>query len=154
MESEQLEQTQEAVLTKVIVFQLNEEEFAIDVRRIQSIEKVKDITRIPGASPAIIGVMNLRGIITPVIEVRTLFQLDAKEMNERTRILVLVREEYEAGLIVDGANNVMDIDLSSMEASPESAGHRKNEYVDGVIMIEGRLITMLDLDKLIAPLIK
>lgn len=154
MEPEQLEHTEEAVLTKVIVFQLNEEEFAIDVRRIQSIEKVKSITRIPGSAAAIVGVMNLRGIITPVIEVRTLFQIQGREMDEHTRILVLVREEFEAGLIVDGANDVMDIDLNRMEAPPESSGHRKNEYVDGVIMVDGRLITVLDLDKLITPLIK
>lgn len=134
---------------KVIIFQLKDEEYAIEVDFIQSIERMQPVTRIPGVEAYINGVMNLRGVITPVIDLRKRFGIENKEFDEATRILVLNKEGNELGFIVDGANDVMDIPASKIEPTPEVVGGVAEEYLRGVIKLENRLFTLLHLDKIL-----
>ncbi|RSL32295.1 purine-binding chemotaxis protein CheW [Salibacterium salarium] len=134
---------------KVIVFQLKEEEYAMEVDYIQSIERMQSVTRIPGVESYIIGVMNLRGIITPVIDLRKRFNIERFEYDEATRILVLNKDDNEIGFIVDGANDVMDIPVSEIEPTPEVVGGVAEEYLRGVVKLEDRLFTLLHLDKIL-----
>ncbi|MGY4689436.1 chemotaxis protein CheW [Salibacterium sp. K-3] len=134
---------------KVIVFQLKEEEYAIEVDDVQSIEKMQTVTRIPGVEPYIVGVMNLRGIITPVIDLRKRFGIESSSYDEATRILVLKRDNSEIGFIVDGANDVMDIALTDIEPTPEVVGGVAEEYLRGVVKFEDRLFTLLHIDKIL-----
>ncbi|MDQ0298723.1 purine-binding chemotaxis protein CheW [Salibacterium salarium] len=134
---------------KVIVFQLKEEEYAMEVDYIQSIERMQSVTRIPGVESYIIGVMNLRGIITPVIDLRKRFNIERFEYDDATRILVLNKDDNEIGFIVDGANDVMDIPVSEIEPTPEVVGGVAEEYLRGVVKLEDRLFTLLHLDKIL-----
>ncbi|MFD2705146.1 chemotaxis protein CheW [Salibacterium lacus] len=134
---------------KVIVFQLKDEEYAIEVDDVQSIEKMQAVTRIPGVEPYIIGVMNLRGVITPVMDLRKRFELESRPYDEATRILVLKRDNNDIGFIVDGANDVMDIAASNIEPTPEVVGGVAEEYLRGVIKLEDRLFTLLHIDKIL-----
>ncbi|SFP74889.1 chemotaxis protein CheW [Salibacterium halotolerans] len=134
---------------KVIVFQLKDEEYAIEVNDVQSIEKMQTVTRIPGVEPYIIGVMNLRGIITPVLDLRKRFGLESRDYDEATRILVLKRDNSDIGFIVDGANDVMDIAASNIEPTPEVVGGVAEEYLRGVVKLEDRLFTLLHIDKIL-----
>ncbi|SFM06840.1 chemotaxis protein CheW [Salibacterium qingdaonense] len=134
---------------KVIVFQLKDEEYAIEVDDVQSIEKMQAVTRIPGVEPYIIGVMNLRGVITPVMDLRKRFELESRPYDEATRILVLKRDNSDIGFIVDGANDVMDIAASNIEPTPEVVGGVAEEYLRGVIKLEERLFTLLHIDKIL-----
>ncbi|RSL32709.1 chemotaxis protein CheW [Salibacterium salarium] len=134
---------------KVIVFQLKEEEYAMEVDYIQSIERMQPITRIPGVESFIVGVMNLRGVITPVIDLRKRFNIESMEYNEATRILVLNKDNSEIGFIVDGANDVMDIPASKIEPTPEVVGGVAEEYLRGVVKLEDRLFTLLHIDKVL-----
>ena len=83
---------------KVIVFQLMDMEYAINVDVVQSIEKVISITRVPKTPPYVKGVINLRGIVTPIVDLRERFGLDSKEMDDSTRIIIVTFEEYDVGL--------------------------------------------------------
>ncbi|WP_018921595.1 chemotaxis protein CheW [Salsuginibacillus kocurii] len=134
---------------KVIVFQLKDEEYAIEVDYVQSIERMQTVTRIPKVSPYIIGVMNLRGIITPVIDLRKRFGIEEKKYDETTRILVLSKDNIELGLIVDSANDVIDIPAEKIEPTPEVVGSVEEEYLRGVIKLDRRLFTLLNLDKVL-----
>ncbi len=134
---------------KVIVFQLQDEEYAIEVDYIQSIERMMPITRIPRTYPFVSGVMNLRGVITPVINLRKRFGLEAKPYDEETRILVISKDNIELGFIVDSANDVIDIPVDKIEPTPEVVGGIEAEYLRGVVKVDQRLFTLLDLDKVI-----
>ncbi|PSL43949.1 purine-binding chemotaxis protein CheW [Salsuginibacillus halophilus] len=134
---------------KVIVFQLKDEEYAIEVDHVQSIERMQTVTRIPRVSAHIIGVMNLRGVITPVVDLRRRFGLEEKAYDEATRILVLSKDNIELGLIVDGANDVIDITTGDIEPTPEVVGGVEEEYLRGVVKLEDRLFTLLNLDKVL-----
>ncbi|MCM3715138.1 chemotaxis protein CheW [Halalkalibacter oceani] len=134
---------------KVIVFQLGDEEYAIEVDYVQSIERMQPVTRIPRTFPFVTGVMNLRGVITPIINLRKRFGLEDKSFDESTRILVIAKDELEIGVIVDGANDVLDIPLEKIEPTPEVVGGVEAEYLRGVVKLDNRLFTLLNLEKVI-----
>ena len=136
---------------KVIVFQLMDKEYAIKVDVVQSIEKVLSITRVPKTPSYVKGVINLRGVVTPIVDLRERFGLDLKEMDDSTRIIIVTLEEYEVGLIVDAANDVLDIPVESIEPQPEVVGSIESDFISGVAKVEKRLLVMLNLDKVLEP---
>ncbi|MDE5412496.1 MAG: chemotaxis protein CheW [Bacillaceae bacterium] len=135
---------------KVIVFQLKDEEYAIEVEYIQSIERMQPVTRIPRTFHFITGVMNLRGVITPIIDLRKRFGIEPKKSDDATRILVISKDDIEIGFIVDGANDVIDIPIEKIEPTPEVVGGVEADYLRGVVKLENRLFTLLNIDKVIA----
>jgi purine-binding chemotaxis protein CheW len=135
---------------KMIVFQLNHEEYGISVDKVRSIEKIQAITRVPGTEPFVKGVINLRGIVTPIIDLRTRFDMQQEPFSDSSRIIVAVLDLYEVGLIVDAANDVIDLEMDEIEPAPEVVGAVKADYVEGVAKIDRRLIIILDLNKVLA----
>jgi purine-binding chemotaxis protein CheW len=135
---------------KMIVFQLNHEEYGISVDKVRSIEKIQAITRVPGTEPFVKGVINLRGIVTPIIDLRTRFDMQQEPFSDSSRIIVAVLDQYEVGLFVDAANDVIDLEMDEIEPAPEVVGAVKADYVEGVAKIDRRLIIILDLNKVLA----
>ncbi|MET3318416.1 UNVERIFIED_ORG: purine-binding chemotaxis protein CheW [Peribacillus simplex] len=132
---------------KVIVFQIKDKEYAIPVDKVSGIEKLLHITRVPKAVQLVKGVINLRGVITPIIDLRVRFGLEELEYNDSTRIIVVILDDMEVGLIVDFANDVLDIPVDSIEPQPEVVGHSASEYISGVAKIEKRLLVLINLEK-------
>ncbi|TXC91937.1 purine-binding chemotaxis protein CheW [Metabacillus litoralis] len=130
---------------KVIVFQLKDEEYGIPVEQVRSIEKVQHITRVPKTSSYIKGVINLRGVVTPIIDLRRRFDLEEVENSDSTRMIIVSREDIEVGFIVDAANDVIDINQDLIEPAPEVVGSVQAEYIQGVAKLDKRLIVMIDL---------
>ncbi|MEK3935059.1 chemotaxis protein CheW [Sporosarcina sp. FSL W7-1349] len=143
---------QEQKEMKVIVFQLMDKEYAIGVDVVQSIEKLLSITRVPKTPSYVKGVINLRGVVTPIVDLRDRFGLELKEMDDSTRIIIVSLEEFEVGLIVDAANDVLDIPLQSIEPQPEVVGTIESEFISGVAKVDKRLLVMLNLDKVLEPI--
>ena len=136
---------------KVIVFQLLDMEYAISVDIVQSIEKVLSITRVPKTPAYVKGVINLRGIVTPIVDLRERFGLASKEMDDSTRIIIVTLDEYDVGLIVDAANDVLDIPVNAIEPQPEVVGSVESDFISGVAKVEKHLLVMLNLDKVLEP---
>ncbi|CAH0181291.1 chemotaxis protein CheW [Peribacillus sp. YIM B13472] len=132
---------------KVIVFQIKDKEYAIPVDKVSGIEKLLHITRVPKAVKFVKGVINLRGVITPIIDLRVRFGFEEVEYDESTRIIVVILDGMEVGLIVDSANDVLDIPVESIEPQPEVVGHLAFEYISGVAKIEKRLLVLINLEK-------
>ena len=137
---------------KVIVFQLADKEYAIPVSHVKGIEKLMHITRVPKAERYVKGVINLRGVVTPVIDLRERFELPISGNEETTRIIIITLETMEVGFIVDSANDVLDIDASSIEQQPEVVGSLEEEFIAGVAKLDNRLLILLHLDKVLNPL--
>lgn len=134
---------------KYIVFGLEEEEYAIPVELVGAIERTLPITRVPGTPRFVKGVVNLRGVVTPVIDLKEKFKGQLIEFNEQTRIIVVHLKEITVGLIVDSANDVIDINKEQIEPSPETINTEVTDFIDGVVKMENRLFILLDLDKVI-----
>ncbi len=145
------EQIQQKAM-KAIIFELMDKEYAIEVDVVQSIERVISITRVPKTPSYVKGVINLRGVVTPIVDLRERFGLTPTDMNERTRIIIVSLEDYDVGLIVDSANDVIDIPVGSIEPQPEVVGTVESEFIAGVAKVENRLFVMLELSKVLAPL--
>jgi purine-binding chemotaxis protein CheW len=141
--------TSEAKEVKVIVFQLQDEEYGIPVHQVRSIEKMQHITRVPRTAPFVKGVINLRGVVTPIIDLRVRFELEEQAYTDSTRIIIVALDQMEVGLIVDAANDVIDIPVSLIEPRPEVVGNVEVEYITGVAKVDKRLIILLNLEKVL-----
>ncbi|MFC7685397.1 chemotaxis protein CheW [Ureibacillus sp. GCM10028918] len=136
---------------KVIVFQLADKEYAIPVSNVQGIEKLMHITRVPKTTSFVKGVINLRGVVTPLIDLRERFGIPVSNNEETTRIIIITLEEMEVGFIVDSANDVIDIPVTAIEAQPEVVGSNEEDFISGVAKLENRLLILLHLDKVLNP---
>lgn len=134
---------------KVIVFQLQDEEYALPVEYVSAIERIQPITRVPRAEEFVKGVINLRGVIIPIIDLRLRFGMVETELTEENRIIIVKKNGFEVGLIVDTASDVIDLALDEMEPNPEVVGSEAADYIDGVSKIEDRLLILLDLKKIL-----
>lgn len=134
---------------KLIVFQLVDKEYAIPVDQVRSIEKLEHITRVPRTPSYVKGVINLRGVVTPIIDLRSRFDITSSEPTESTRVIIVGLEDKEVGLIVDAANDVLDVEREMIEPSPEVVGVVEAEYIGGVVKQNKRLLILLHLDKIL-----
>ncbi|AWB44316.1 chemotaxis protein CheW [Paenibacillus sp. CAA11] len=135
---------------KVIVFKLGHEEYGIDVDKVQTIERITPITRVPKTYSFVKGVINLRGVVIPVIDLRGRFGLPEAEYTDQTRVIIVAVEDMEVGFIVDSANDVIDLDTDVIDSPPEVVGGIKAKYLHGVARIsEERLLIMLNLSEVL-----
>ncbi|WP_054028966.1 chemotaxis protein CheW [Bacillus sp. FJAT-28004] len=135
---------------KVIVFALGNEEYGIEVDKVRTIERLSPITRVPKTATFIKGVINLRGIVVPVIDLRGRFNLTETATTENSRIIVVSVADIEVGFIVDSANDVIDIDTDTIDLPPEIVGGIKAKYLRGIAKLgEGRLLIMLNLSEVL-----
>ncbi|GIP56526.1 chemotaxis protein CheW [Paenibacillus woosongensis] len=135
---------------KVIVFKLGEEEYGIEVDKVQTIERMMPITRVPKTYSFVKGVINLRGVVIPVIDLRGRFGLPETEYTDQTRIIIVAVNEMEVGFIVDSANDVMDLNSDVIDSPPDVVGGIKAKYLHGVARIsEERLLVMLNLSEVL-----
>ncbi|RDI47436.1 purine-binding chemotaxis protein CheW [Falsibacillus pallidus] len=137
---------------KVIVFQLADKEYAIPVGQVRSIEKMQHITRVPKTKGFVKGVINLRGVVTPIIDLNQRFNLGETEYSESTRIIIVAMDEMEVGFIVDAANDVLDLPADSIEPQPEVVGALEAEYLSGVAKLDKRLLILIKLENVLNPI--
>lgn len=137
---------------KVIVFQLADKEYAIPVSHVQGIEKLMHITRVPKTPGYVKGVINLRGVVTPIVDLRDRFSLPVTNDDEAARIIIITLEDMEVGFVVDSANDVLDIPISAIEQQPEVVGSLEEDFISGVAKLDKRLLILLHLDKVLNPL--
>jgi len=137
-------------ISKVIVFQLKDQQFGVDIQQVRSIEKLQEITKIPNTSDFIKGVINLRSEVIAIIDLRERLNINETDFTDHTRILIVSINEMQIGLIVDSATDVLDIDPSVIDPSPEIVGEIDVTYVKGVAKLENRLLILLDLERVLS----
>lgn len=134
---------------KHIIFRLKEQTFAVHVQQIVSIERALSLTKVPRTPDFLKGVTEMRGRMTPIIDLRERLDLGAVEITEQTRTLVVQVDEMQIGMIVDQATEVKDIPASLIKAAPKLVGEIKDTFLLGVATIDEELILLLDLEQII-----
>lgn len=135
---------------KVVVFALAHEEYGVEVEKIKTIERMQPMTRVPKTPEFVKGVINLRGVVTPVIDLRGRFGLAESEYTDNTRIIIVAVNDIEVGLIVDSANDVIDVDSDHIDDPPEIVGGIKAKYLRGIAKIgDNRLLVLLNLSEVL-----
>jgi purine-binding chemotaxis protein CheW len=130
-------------------FFLEREEYGVDVRLVQEIIRVSEITQVPRAPEFISGVINLRGRVIPVIDLKRKLGLGEFAPARASRIVVVKVRERLIGLLVDGASQVLKVPLSVIEAAPDEVVEIDENFIRGVAKLEGRLIILIDLPKVL-----
>jgi purine-binding chemotaxis protein CheW len=133
----------------LVTFFLSDEEYAVDVRLVQEIIRVSEITQVPRAPEFIKGVINLRGRIIPVIDLKRKLGLGEVEVGKQTRVVVVRLRERLIGLLVDGASQVLKVPVSTIEPAPEEVVEIDANYIRGVAKLAERLIILVDLPKIL-----
>jgi purine-binding chemotaxis protein CheW len=131
-------------------FFLDREEYGVDVRQVQEIRRMSEITSVPRAPEFVRGVINLRGRILPVLDLKRKLGLGEVEAGRATRIVVVRVGERLLGLLVDGASQVLKVAVSRIEPPPEEVLERGGDYIRGVAKLDDRLIILVDLERLLA----
>jgi len=134
---------------QVVAFQLGNEEYAVDILKVQEINRLLNITRVPRADEFIEGVVNLRGNIIPVINLHKKFNLAPAGEADDKRIIVFQFDEVKAGIMVDKVSEVLQIDTKNIEETAKVYTSIDAEIIRGVAKVDDRLLILLDLQKLL-----
>lgn len=143
-----LEQQEDTQHGRYLTFNVGEEVFGIEIEYVTEIIGMQPITQIPEIAEYIKGIINLRGKIIPVIDIRLKFKKDAIDYNDRTCIIVVDTSEIMVGLIVDQVSEVMSIDDEDVAPPPSSKTGIRNRYIKGVGKINDNVKLLLDCKKL------
>ncbi len=135
-------------------FFLNNEEYGIDILHVQSVQGWEPVTRVPNTPAFVMGVINVRGDVVPIIDLRRRFDMPALELTERT-VVILVRFEFRdqerlVGIVVDAVSEVHRIATEDFKKAPQFGKGISSEYVKGLGMRGEKLLILLDADKLLA----
>lgn len=136
-------------LLQLVSFSIGEEEFGVDILRVQEINRMLDVTRVPNAPEYVDGVINLRGKVIPIVDLRQRFGMERREHDKNTRIIVVELSGQVLGFVVDAVREVLRIPRSVTEPPPALAGGAREEYIIGVGKLDDRLLMLLDLEKVL-----
>jgi purine-binding chemotaxis protein CheW len=129
-------------------FQLGAEEYGIDILRVQEIRAYEKATRMPNTPAYIKGVINLRGVIVPVIDLRMKFGLESAEYNEMTVVVVLNLAHRTIGIVVDSVSDVLALAAGDIRPAPEFTARVDNAFVRGLATIDQRMLIIADIERL------
>lgn len=135
---------------KYLTFVLGEEEYGLEILKVREIISVMEITEVPQMPPFIKGVINLRGKVIPVMDLRLKFRMPAVEYNRETCIIVVNIRELLIGVVVDTVAEVLDIDEKDIDPSPSFGGSVRTDFILGMGKIKGRVKILLDIDKVLS----
>lgn len=137
-------------LLQLVSFKIDDAEFGVDILRVQEINKMMELTVVPNTPDFIEGVVNLRGRIIPVINLRSRLGLNVKEYDSETRIIVVDLDDKTIGFIVDEVKEVLRIPKSITEQPPEIVSGVDAEYITAIGKLKDRLLILLDLTKILS----
>jgi purine-binding chemotaxis protein CheW len=141
---------QDSDLIQLVTFRIDEEEFGVDILRVQEIIRMMGITKVPKAPDFVEGVINLRGNVIPILDLRKRFRLEPREHDGQTRIIVIEIDNLVVGFIVDSVSEVLRIPENTVEPPPSVVSGLDSEYISGVGKLDDRLLILLDLNKLLS----
>jgi purine-binding chemotaxis protein CheW len=135
------------MVTKYIVFKLAEQNYAIAVDEVRSIEALLPITRVPSAPHYVMGVVNLRGVVTPILNLRQRLGMDMGDTTANTRILVVSEGELTVGFSVDATRDIVDFETGDIQLPDQTDGAL--QFVKGISLLNQQTVTILDIEQLL-----
>lgn len=135
---------------KYLTFLLDNQHFAIPIKNVMEIISMQDPTEMPDFPPYVKGIINLRGKIIPLIDLRTRFHREESEYNERTSVIVVNVKEFDVGFIVDEVDEVIDLDRAQIAPPPNMSAEIQNRYIVGVGKYSDKIILILDSNRVLS----
>lgn len=138
-----------SIENKYVVFRLENEFYGINISNVKSIEKIQGITRVPNSPDYVKGVINLRGEVVPVIDLRIRFGLETKEYDSSSRIIIILIRDIIIGLVVDSSSEVIQLTQEEIDKPPTVSNDATEDFVMGLGKKDNRLVILLDLLKVL-----
>jgi purine-binding chemotaxis protein CheW len=135
---------------QLVVFNLAEESYAVDINMVREIIQLQPVTRVPGTPVSVEGVINLRGSVIPIVDLRKRFQLPPIGKTKDTRIVVVNCKGTEVGVVVDSVAEVLRIPVDSIETASSVFTDEHLEHLMGIVKLSGRLVILLDMDQVLS----
>jgi len=146
---EKPKQERDEEILQLVTFHVGEEEFGVEILDVREINRMMEITRVPHAPDFVEGVINLRGQVIPVVDLRKRFGLGAIERDKSARIVVVELGDKVVGFLVDSVSEVLRVPRRVVEPPPAIVGGIDAEYIEAVVKLEDRLLILLELQKLL-----
>jgi purine-binding chemotaxis protein CheW len=138
---------------KFLTFLMANEKYGLEILKVREIMGMMDVTSIPTTPAFIRGVINLRGKVIPVVDLRLKFGIEAKEDTQRTCIIVVhlthTAQEMTMGIIVDEVSDVLDIDRNQIEPPPSFGANVRTDFILGMGKVDRKVMTLLDIDRVL-----
>lgn len=134
---------------KYLLFAIDKESYGIEIQYIEEIIGIQEVTEIPDQPKYMMGVINLRGKIIPIMDIRKRFNKPFKEYNDRTCIIVMMLKEMWVGLVVDTVSEVLDIPEEAISSPPKVNEDYKNRFIKGIGKVGDRVKIILDCEQLL-----
>ncbi len=135
-------------IKQFVTFKLDKEEYGVDIQSVSIIEKMMPITRVPKTPSYIKGVINLRGEIVPVMDLRARFDLNQSEETDDTRIIIVKVDEVVFGFIVDAVSEVLQLSGSAIESTSSLKENANIDFIYGIGKVDERIVILLNLERL------
>jgi purine-binding chemotaxis protein CheW len=135
---------------QLVIFELGEENFGIEIASVEGINKMLEITKIPKAPGYMLGITNLRGSVLPVIDLQKRFGMAEQPQTDETRIVVANMDGIKIGMVVSAVSEVLTIEDKVIEPPPPMVSNVNSEFIVGVAKIDKRLVILLDLAKVLS----
>ena len=142
-------ETSDALELQLVTFVLADEEYAVDILQVREIILLVEITALPSAPEFIEGIINLRGKVIPIVDIKKRFHLQSETREEDMRIVILEIAGRTVGIIVDAVKEVLRLPSDAVEPAPDLASGIDEEYIRGVGKLDNRLLILLDIDRLL-----
>jgi len=140
----------EGELNQLISFIVGEEEYGLDILRVKEVIRLREITRLPRAPSFVKGIINLRGDVIPIIDLRDKFGLERQDFTAMTRVIVVDVDGRLIGMVVDAASQVVRVPADQIEPPPPIVGGLSVEFIKGVGKLDERLIILLNIDRILS----
>ena len=140
---------EDALKDRFLTFHLGKESYGIEIRHVTEIIVMQEITKVPNLPEFIIGVVNLRGNVISVMDMRMRFHLETKEYDDRTCIVVVNIKDLAIGLLVDAVNEVLNIPEEQVDPPPKTHSGIKSSYVMGMGKVDDQVKILLDIEKIL-----
>ncbi len=136
---------------KYLTFQLADEEYGLEILKVREIMGMMDITMVPQTPEYLKGVINLRGKVIPVVDLRLKFGMEEAEYNKETCIIVVSVDNILIGIIVDTVSEVLDIMPGEIEPSPKFSSSIRTDFILGIGKAKGSIKILLDIERVLSP---
>ena len=150
MENSGTRKGMEGELNQLISFIVGEEEYGLDILRVKEVIRLREITRLPRAPSFVKGIINLRGDVIPIIDLRDKFGLERQDFTAMTRVIVVDVDGRLIGMVVDAASQVVRVPADQIEPPPPIVGGLSVEFIKGVGKLDERLIILLNIDRILS----
>ena len=134
--------------TQLLTFTLNEEEYGISILQVKEIREWDETTRLPNSEKFMRGIINLRGVVVPIFDLRKKFQMDEIDANDKNVVIIVNLHNRTIGVLVDAVSDILTIAEEEIKTAPNMDEHIDSEYVEGIISDKDRMVVVLNIENI------